>query len=289
MEKCCIVLLTICCILLTTACKDKSTVNTDTKNTSSVSSEVEGNESISSQESSDSEIENVDTPSKEITEQNATTESKPAIESKPTTEGKPTHQHNYVCTVTKEATCASSGTKKYHCSCGHYYTETIAITSHNYSSATCTSAKKCTVCGATLGDALGHNYSNGYCTRCNSSDPKPKKSLNIPSLPLTAKKLWMGRTDTIVKITDISYNFDGFGYLNIYISGEKTYDCQGNGGNNSIGATLKVYDSEGYVVDDSFLLVKELKVGEKFRNKEITLYHVPKDCTTLTLEITDYD
>ena len=35
---------------------------------------------------------------------------------------------------------------------------------HNWSKATCTTAKKCTVCGETSGNPLGHNWSNATCT-----------------------------------------------------------------------------------------------------------------------------
>lgn len=176
MKKCCIVLLTICCILLTTACKDKSTVNTDTKNTSSVSSEEEGNESINSQEPN------------------------------------------------------------------------------------------------------------------NTEEEINKKTLKIPSLPLSTKYVGSKGTYTIVKITDISYHFDGtFRTLFIDITGEKTYDYEGNDANNTIRATFKLYNSEGYVIDNTDFFVEELKVGEKFRNKEIRFYHIPENCTSLTLEITDYD
>ena len=41
---------------------------------------------------------------------------------------------------------------------------------HSFNAATCTSAEKCS-CGATNGKALGHSYSNGICSRCNSADP----------------------------------------------------------------------------------------------------------------------
>ncbi len=41
---------------------------------------------------------------------------------------------------------------------------------HKYSDATCTEAKKCS-CGATDGAALGHDYKNGACSRCNAKDP----------------------------------------------------------------------------------------------------------------------
>ncbi|MBQ6889759.1 MAG: hypothetical protein IJN53_01890, partial [Oscillospiraceae bacterium] len=36
--------------------------------------------------------------------------------------------------------------------------------------ATCTTAQTCTVCGATVTAALGHNYVNGSCTRCGAED-----------------------------------------------------------------------------------------------------------------------
>ncbi|MBR6252866.1 MAG: S-layer homology domain-containing protein [Clostridia bacterium] len=42
---------------------------------------------------------------------------------------------------------------------------------HTYKAATCTTPKTCTKCGATLGSALGHNYSGGKCTRCGKTQP----------------------------------------------------------------------------------------------------------------------
>lgn len=41
---------------------------------------------------------------------------------------------------------------------------------HSFSAATCTEPKKCS-CGAVEGKALGHNYKDGVCTRCNAKDP----------------------------------------------------------------------------------------------------------------------
>ncbi len=41
---------------------------------------------------------------------------------------------------------------------------------HSYSDATCTAPKTCS-CGATEGTALGHDYKNGTCSRCNTKDP----------------------------------------------------------------------------------------------------------------------
>jgi hypothetical protein len=41
---------------------------------------------------------------------------------------------------------------------------------HTFADATCTAAKKCTVCGKTDGKALGHQYADGKCTRCGEKD-----------------------------------------------------------------------------------------------------------------------
>lgn len=48
--------------------------------------------------------------------------------------------------------------------------EVKAPHTHAFSDATCTEAPKCD-CGATEGEALGHDYKDGKCTRCNAEDP----------------------------------------------------------------------------------------------------------------------
>lgn len=68
------------------------------------------------------------------------------------------HSHSYSSKVTKQATCKSTGTKTFACSCGSSYTETIAKTPHNSNTkipavaATCTKTgltegNKCSTCG----------------------------------------------------------------------------------------------------------------------------------------------
>lgn len=42
---------------------------------------------------------------------------------------------------------------------------------HTYSAATCSEPKKCKICSAINGKALGHNYENGMCKRCSAKDP----------------------------------------------------------------------------------------------------------------------
>lgn len=42
---------------------------------------------------------------------------------------------------------------------------------HAYTDADCLSPKTCTLCGATRGKALGHDYTEGVCNRCDYTDP----------------------------------------------------------------------------------------------------------------------
>ena len=67
------------------------------------------------------------------------------------------HIHNYTGTVTKQATCTEAGTRKYTCSCGSTYTETIAKLGHDY---------KTTVVAPTLTD---DGYTMYECSRCHDS------------------------------------------------------------------------------------------------------------------------
>ena len=95
------------------------------------------------------------------------------------------HGHSYTSKVTKAATCTETGIRTYTCSgCSHSYTEAIAATGHTWTAATCTSAKTCSVCKATSGEALGHSYTSTVtkaatcttsgtrkytCSRCSNS------------------------------------------------------------------------------------------------------------------------
>ncbi|MBO4428739.1 MAG: hypothetical protein J5832_02180, partial [Clostridia bacterium] len=70
-------------------------------------------------------------------------------------------------TVTKQATCTEPGEQERVCTnCGEKETWVKAATGHSWEKATCTEPKTCKKCGVTEGEALGHNYVNGQCTRC---------------------------------------------------------------------------------------------------------------------------
>ena len=44
------------------------------------------------------------------------------------------------------------------------------IFGHSYLPATCEEPSKCSLCSATVGESLGHDYSKGVCQRCNKSE-----------------------------------------------------------------------------------------------------------------------
>ena len=92
----------------------------------------------------------------------------------------------------KSATCEAGGFKEYKCSvCNHSYRDDIKATGHNYSSATCTEAKKCKNCGQTSGSALGHSGGGTKCSRCGvitfqtitytGKGSEVKSNINLPS------------------------------------------------------------------------------------------------------------
>ena len=112
--------------------------------------------------------------------------------------------HNMVQVTTKEPTCGTSGTYVTKCSrCGigsQNGNGTIPATgkhTYNVSAATCTTAKKCTVCGYVAEAALGHNWNvsaatcttDKKCTRCGTVDAKATgHSYNVTAADCTTAK-----------------------------------------------------------------------------------------------------
>lgn len=68
------------------------------------------------------------------------------------------HEHTYITTVTKVATCTTAGTKELSCSCGDTKTETIPAIKHAYATTDNGVSATCTQTGFTSGK---------YCPDCN--------------------------------------------------------------------------------------------------------------------------
>ena len=121
--------------------------------------------------------------------------------------------------ITKSPTCTKTGIKTFTCGCGASYTEPVAklghlysnacdticnrsgcgtkrTITHNYAAATCTTAKKCKVCGATSGNKLGHSYSNACDTTCNTCSTKRTITHSYKSVTTKATLTKNGKIET---------------------------------------------------------------------------------------------
>lgn len=91
------------------------------------------------------------------------------------------------------------------------------------------------------------------------------------------------------KITDISYRVTGLGKIYFYFTGEKIYDKKGDNYSSSCYIGWKLYDSDGYVVEDSTSITNSLKVGEKFKNDEDYTFYTVEKGKSYRLEIINID
>ncbi len=110
------------------------------------------------------------------------------------------HEHEYTLKSEIAATCDNDGKKEYACDCGDHYSETVKATGHSYSSATCTKAKNCSICGATDGSPLGHSLVDCVCSRCGVV------KVSIEQLQGTWRETTYGDYGTCVNIIVISGN-----------------------------------------------------------------------------------
>ena len=95
-------------------------------------------------------------------------------------------------------------------------------------------------------------------------------SITLPSVPATYSYTYdSDHVYSKVKVTHVSYQVD-YGYLTLLISGEKTYDEDGDEQSDHCMFEYKIYDSENYVVDSGTIMTENLRVGEKFRNSEFS-------------------
>ncbi len=102
----------------------------------------------------------------------------PAKPSSSSSSGGYSHTHTWGdWTITKEPTCAETGTQTRTCTgCGQVETATIEKLAHTPGiAATCTTAQFCTVCGEKLADALGHSWvEDGTEEKCGTTINKYK-------------------------------------------------------------------------------------------------------------------
>lgn len=112
-------------------------------------------------------------------------------------------------------------------------------------------------------------------------------TLNANNLPVELKvKDYSGRTESIIKIEDVSYtaDYDLSPEMSITISGIKIY---GNNNQSYDIISYKLYDSAGYMVNSGNVFLKDLNSGDKFKDDSITVYDI-KPGETYTLKFSEY-
>lgn len=99
-------------------------------------------------------------------------------------------------------------------------------------------------------------------------------------------KGYNGSTESILKITDITYTYEEeyISQLNITFFGQKMY---GNSSSNDV-ISYKLYDSNRYVVDSGNVYLMSLDAGDKFKDDSIVVYDITPG-ESYTLQFTEYD
>lgn len=120
------------------------------------------------------------------------------------------------------------------------------------------------------------NCSALYCL------PVSDIELKVDELPTEINVKGYDGTESIIKITDVSYTYEKeyISQLNITISGQKTY------GNSSVYDIIgyKLYDNSGYLVDSGSVYLRGIGSGDKFKDDSIRIYDiVPGEIYTLQL------
>ena len=156
---------------------------------------------------------------------------------------------------------------------------------HSWKSATCTEPKTCSKCGATDGEAKGHNFKsyNDYKCECGELDPKVAEALNkcsleLPSLPQEVKRYsYNGSLQSSVSVTKIVPTFEYYDnnkiILTVKFSGTKTYDYQGSNQSSPCYIGWKLYDPDGNVFRSGTFSSSNVATGESFANKEEDLIY----------------
>ena len=185
--------------------------------------------------------------------------------------------HEYKLTDNKNATCTEAGSKTYVCQrCGEERTEEIYARGHYWIPATCTTEKYCSYCLTTEGSPLGHNYSNGKCTRC--GEEKVGEVVVLNSMPMLLED---DTFDTACTITDVSYKFvDNYWgkSLEITVTGTKTYDKEGSTSTDPCWFTVIVYGDpeKKEIIASEELWGVEVVVGQNF-TYTINIYDLSKE------------
>ena len=111
--------------------------------------------------------------------------------------------------------------------------------------------------------------------------------VELPELPQTIFYHAYNKPNTSSCIvTSITYKISGKS-VTFYFSGEKTYDIEGDNYNRTCYISWKLYDEEGYVVDNGTCFTTSIQVGEKFKDASVSAHGVIEEGKSYRLVIMD--
>lgn len=134
------------------------------------------------------------------------------------------------------------------------------------------------------GDAVRFDEVNCTALYCL---PVADVNLSAEGLPVEIKvKGYDGSTDSVLKITNISYVYEKeyTSQLKITFSGQK---IDGNSSSYDI-ISYKLYDSDGYLIDSSNVYLDSLNAGDKFKDDSIVVYDITPG-ENYTLQFDEYN
>lgn len=126
---------------------------------------------------------------------------------------------------------------------------------------------------------------------CSALNCLPVKDVKVVSeLPCEiAVKDYGGGLQSKILIESVEYEFDkGIKWLNISISGQKTYYKKSERLSSNDIITYKIFDSNGYKVDSGSIYLDDLDVGDKFKNDSIKMSDA-KPGETYTVKFFEYE
>ena len=165
---------------------------------------------------------------------------------------------------------------------------------HAYSDATCTAPKTCSICGATDGEALEHNYVDGTCDACGAEEPSGDVVATQTATIVfatdksnrteydTQHQIWTGDGITVTNNKDASTNNVGdFGPIRLYKNSEVIVAFGQN--MTQIQFTCNVYQNNDYVTP---LVASLANIGTATADGQVVTVVLNTPATSITFNTT---
>lgn len=134
---------------------------------------------------------------------------------------------------------------------------------------------------------------NGQTASCSVHITKATVKIILrDSLPIPLNEYdYNDRIESSWRVNDfrveIEENYDGLYTVEMYFSGEKTYDARGSGQGATCKISWQLFDTEGYVVDSGTVYSPSVREGEKFRDAKDYIFDLAGGTYYLELSSTN--